>query len=80
MGFQQKLGQIMEVNTCIEVWRMMMEEHGTDRCIIIGSSAPNECIERLRRDVHCSVVVVYGNLFRVMEAEGILDHLNKVDI
>ena len=42
----------------IEVWRMMMEEHGSDRCIIVGSSAHNERIERLRRYVHRSVVVV----------------------
>ena len=65
----------------IEVWRMMMEEHGTDRCIIVGSSAHSEHIkQRLWRDVHCSVVVVYGNLFREMEDDGILDHLNEVDI
>ena len=64
----------------IEVWRMMMEEHGTDRCIIVGSSAHNERIECLWRDVHRSVVVVYGNLFREMEDDGVLDHLNEVDI
>ena len=51
-----------------------------DRCIIVGSSAHNECIERLWRDVHRSVVVVYGNLFREMEDDGILDDLNEVDI
>ena len=26
---------------------MMMEEHGSDRCIIVGSSAHNERIEHL---------------------------------
>ena len=64
----------------IEVWSMMMEEHGNNKCIIVGSSAHNERIERLWRDVHRSVTVVYGNLFRGMEAEGILDHLNEVDL
>ena len=49
-----------------------------DRCIIVGSSAHNERIERLWRDVHCSVVVVYGNLFREMEDDGILDHLTSL--
>ena len=52
---------------------MMMEEHGSDRYVIVGSSAHNEHIEH-------SVVVVYGNLFRETEAEGILDHLNEVDL
>ena len=59
---------------------MMMEEHGNNKCIIVGSSAHNEQIKRLWRDVHCSVTVVYGNPFRGMEAEGILDHLNEVDL
>ena len=64
----------------IQVWSMMMEEHGNDKCITVGSSAHNERIERLWRDVHRSVSVVYSNLFREMEAEGILDHLNEVDL
>lgn len=58
----------------------MMEEHGNDKCIIVGSSAHNERIEHLWRDFHRSVSVVYGNCFRGMEAEGILDHLNEVDL
>ena len=29
----------------IEVWSTMMEEHGTDKCIIVGSSTHNERIE-----------------------------------
>ena len=57
-----------------------MEEHGNDKCITVGSSAHNERIERLWRDVHRSVSVVYSNHFREMEAEGILDHLNEVDL
>ena len=64
----------------IEVWRMMMEEYGNDKCVIVGSSAHNERIERLWRDVHRSVIIVYGNIFREMEAEGILDPLNEVDL
>ena len=40
-------------------------------CIIVGSSAHNERIERLCtwRDVHRSVIIVYGNVFCEMEAE-----------
>ena len=64
----------------IEVWRKMMAEHGTDQCIIVGSSTHNERIERLWRDVHRSVVVVYANLFRELEEGGNLDSLNEVDV
>ena len=53
----------------IGVWRLMIEEHESDECIIVGSSTHNVCIERLWRDVHRFVIIVYGNLFREMEAE-----------
>ena len=42
------------------VWRMMLDKHdAVDKCVIAGSSTHNECIERLWRDVHWSVIIVY---------------------
>ena len=65
----------------IDVWRMMIREHEAgERCVIAGSSTHNERIERLWRDVHRSVIITFGNLFRVLEAEEHLNHLNEVDI
>ena len=65
----------------IEVWRMMLDEHDVgEKCVIVGSSTHNERIERLWRDVHRSVIVTFGNLFRALEAEDHFDHLNEVDI
>ena len=65
----------------IEVWRMMLDEHEAgESCVIAGSSTHNERFERLWRDVHRSVIVTFGNLFRALEAEGHYDHRNEVDI
>ena len=64
----------------IEVWRKMTAKHGTDQFIIVGSSIHNEHIERLWRDVHRSVVVVYTNLFRELEEGGNLDSLNEGNV
>ena len=57
----------------------MLEKRG-DSGVIVGSSTHNERIERLWRDAHRSVIVVFGNLFRSLEAEGNLDPLNEVDM
>ena len=62
----------------IQVWAMMIEEHGGPKCVV--SSSIHARIMRLWRDVHHSVTVVYANLFRELEAEGDLDHLNETDI
>ena len=64
----------------VNVWRYMMEVHGHQNCVIVGSSTHNERIERLWRDVHRSVLVVFGDLFRELEDEGNLDTLNEVDM
>ena len=49
---------------------MMLDEHDErDKCVIARIST-HECIERLWRDVHRSVVVTCGNLFRILETEG----------
>ena len=36
----------------IEIWRFMVEQHGSTAAVITGSSTHNERIERLCRDVH----------------------------
>ena len=60
---------------------MMLDEHDErDKCVIAGSSTHNERIERLWHDVHRSVVVTFGNLFRTLEMEGHFDNSNEVDI
>ena len=58
----------------------MMTAHGHHQCVIVGSSTHNERIERLWRDVHRSVLVTFGNVFRELTDEGHLDVLNEVDM
>ena len=64
----------------IDVWRHMIHEHSSERCVITGSSTHNERIERLWRDVHRSVVANFATVFRELEAENHLDPLNEVDM
>ena len=60
----------------VNVWRYMMELHGHQNCIIVGSSTHNERIDRLWRDVHRSALVVFAELFRELEDKGNIDTLN----
>ena len=56
----------------------MIEHRGADRhSMITGSSTHNQCIERLWRDMHKSVTVLFYKLFYFMEQNGLLDHLNE---
>ena len=64
----------------IDVCQYMMTAHGHHQCAVLGSSTHNEQIERLWRDVHRSVLVTLGNLFRELAEEGHLDVLNEVDM
>ena len=64
----------------VPVWRYMITVHGHQQCVIVGSSTHNERIERLWRDVHRSVLVTFGNVFREVEDEGHLDSLNEIDM
>ena len=64
----------------IDVYQYMMTAHGHHECAVLGSSTHNEQIERLWRDVHRSVLVTLGNLFRELAEEGHLDVLNEVDM
>ena len=64
----------------IAVWQYMMTAHGHYKCVIIGSSAHNERIERLWRDVHRSVLVTFGNVFCELSDEDHLNGLNEVNM
>ena len=57
-----------------------MEQHHSESAVLVGSSTHNERIERLWRYVHRCVAVLFADLFRGMEAEGILSCLNEVDL
>ena len=48
--------------------------------MVVGSSTHNETIECLWRDVQRCVAVLFGDLFRSMEDDGILNSLNEVDL
>ena len=54
----------------------LMTAHWHHQCVIVDSSTHNERIERLWRDVHCSVLVTFGNVFCDLADEGHLDVLN----
>ena len=64
----------------VRVWQYMSEQHQHDAVVLVGSSTHNQRIERLWRDVHRCVSVLYADLFRRMEDEGNLDCLNEVDM
>ena len=63
-----------------EVWRYMVEQHHSANAVITGSSTHNERIERLWRDVHRCVGVVFADTFRKLEEEQHLDCLNELDL
>lgn len=65
----------------IQVAQYMLEHRGVDRrSVIVGSSVHNQRIERLWRDMHRCVTVLYYRLFYFMESQGILDPVNERDL
>jgi len=60
------------------VVRHTIEHRGAARrSMITGSSMHNQRIEKLWRDLHRSVTVLFYKLFYFMEQNGLLDHLNE---
>lgn len=64
----------------VDIWRYMVEQHGTNSAVITGSSTHNERIERLWRDVFRCVGSLYYNTFKKLEDDGKLNPLNEVDM
>ena len=64
----------------IRVWDFMLQHHSDTSCVLTGSSTHNERVERLWRDVNRCVTTPFRNTFQELEARGLLDPLNEVDI
>ena len=62
----------------IMVAQHMLEKRGSERhSMITGSSVHNQRIERLWRDMHRSVTVLFYKLFYYLEHHSLLDHLSE---
>ena len=70
----------IQTNLDVDAWEYMINHHGNESCVITGSSVHNERIERLWRDVSCSVIIPFKQMFINLEDDGILDVQNEIDL
>lgn len=61
----------------VKVWQHVRERHGK---VMTGKSCHNERIERLWRDVTRCVSSSFIEVFTALEADGLLDACNEVDL
>ena len=60
---------------------IMLQHRGIDRgSIIVGSSVHNQRVERIWRDMHRCVTVIYYRLFYFMESQGYLNPISEKDL
>ena len=65
----------------VAVARHMIEMRGSDRrSMLTGSSTHNQRIERLWRDMHSSVTLLFYRLFYYLEQQDLLDPLNNLNL
>lgn len=65
----------------VDVARYMIEKRGNERkSMLTGSSTHNQRIERLWRDMHSSVTLLYYRLFYHLEQYDLLDPLNNLHL
>ena len=64
----------------MRVWEYMLSSFNDPSSIITGSSVHNERIERMWRDITRCVSTTYIAVFTALEAEGLLDPINEVDL
>ena len=64
----------------VEVWKYMLSVYNDPSCVLTGRSTHNERIERLWRDVSRCVSSGFKDTFSALEAEGVLNPMNEIDI